>query len=154
MRLFRSGLAVLCAVLALNAAGTQHYGKPSTLKTETKISAILAHPEQFKGKRVRVRGVVIDVCPKVGCYLRLKGDQRFQELMFKVDEGVIVFPSSMKGSEAIVEGVLAIKTFSEQEQREMCPIEAQALNRKFDPAKIHGPIKVIRIDGLGADIRS
>lgn len=154
MRLLRPVLAACWAVIALNAAGVKHYGKPLTLKEETKISAILANPEHFKGKRVRVRGIVLDVCPKVGCYLRLKGDQKFQELMFKVDEGVIVFPPSVRGSEAIVEGVLAIKTFSEQEQREMCPIEALALNRKFDPAKIHGSIKVIRIDGLGADLKS
>ncbi len=154
MKRFRLVLAMYCAGVALAAAGVQHYGQPLKLKEETKISAILAHPEQFRGKRVRVRGLVTDVCPKVGCYLKLKGDQKFQELMFKVDEGVIVFPGSARGSEALVEGVVSMRTFSEQEQREMCPIEAKALNRKFDPSKIQGPLKVFRIDGLGADIKS
>ena len=146
--------AVFCAVLVLQAADTRHYGQPMTLKEETRISEILASPEKFKGKRVRVRGVVTDACAERGCYLNLKGDKKFQELMFKVDDGVIVFPASVLGSEAIAEGIVSLQVFSEKEQREMCPIEAKALNRKFDPAKIKGPMKVIRLDGLGAEIKS
>jgi len=154
MNLFRLLPVALCAVVMLKAADTKHYGQAMTLKEETKISEILANPEKFKGKRVRVRGVVTDVCAERGCYLNLKGDKKFQELMFKVDDGVIVFPASVLGAEAVTEGVVSLQVFSEKEQKEMCPIEAKALNRKFDPAKIKGPMKVIRLDGIGADIKS
>jgi hypothetical protein len=154
MKMFRLLSMALCAVAVLNAGDTRHYGQAMTLKEETKISEILANPEKFKGKRVRVRGVVTDVCAERGCYLNLKGDKKFQELMFKVDDGVIVFPASVLGSEAVAEGVVSLQVFSEKEQKEMCPIEAKALNRKFDPAKIKGPMKVIRLDGIGADIKS
>ena len=152
--MFRLIPVILCSVLALQAADTKHYGQAMTIKDETKISEILASPETFKGKKVRVRGVITDVCPERGCYLNLKGDKKFQELMFKVEDGVIVFPAGVLGSEAVAEGVLSLQVFSEKEQREMCPVEAKALNRKFDPAKIKGPMKVIRIDGIGADIKS
>ncbi|MFZ1613096.1 MAG: DUF4920 domain-containing protein [Holophaga sp.] len=144
----------VCAALSLAAGEAKHYGQPMTLKTETKISEILASPEKFKGKRVRIRGTVTNVCEERGCYLNIKGDKKFQELMFKVDDGVIVFPASALGREAVAEGTVDILVFSEKEQKEMCPVEAKALNRKFDPAKIKGPLTVVRLNGLGADITS
>lgn len=145
---------LFCAALTLAAGDVKHYGQPMTLKEETKISEILASPEKFKGKRVRVRGVVTTVCEERGCFLNLKGDKKFQELMFKVDDGVIVFPASALGREAVAEGVVDVQVFTEKEQKEMCLIEAKALNRKFDPAKIKGPMTVVRLNGIGADIKS
>jgi hypothetical protein len=149
MNLLRA-IPLLFAPVLLLAAGFTHYGKPFTVKEETKISEILAAPEKFAGKKVKVRGTVTNVCAERGCFLNLKGDKKFQELQFKVDDGVIVFPADAQGREAVAEGVISLKVFSEQEQRDMCPIEAKALNRKFDPAKIKGPMKVVRLEGLGA----
>lgn len=134
------------------AGGFVHYGKPLTVKEETRISEILARPEQYAGKKVKVRGLVTNVCAERGCFLNIKGDQKFQELQFKVDDGVIVFPADALGREVVAEGVISVQVFSEQQQRDMCPIEAKALNRKFDPAKIKGPMKVVRLEGLGADL--
>ena len=151
MRLFPALLLLLFPALLMSAEPT-HYGKPFTVKEETRISDILAAPEKFTGKKVRVRGIVTNVCAERGCFLNLKGDRKFQELQFKVDDGVIVFPADALGSEAVAEGIISLKVISEQEQRDMCPIEAKALNRKFDPAKIKGPMKVVRLDGLGADV--
>jgi hypothetical protein len=143
-------LAFLLVPALLWAAGSTHYGKPFTVTEETKISAILAAPEKFAGKKVKVRGTVTSVCAERGCFLNIKGDQKFQELQFKVDDGVIVFPADALGREAVAEGVISVKVFSEQEQKDMCVVEAKALNRKFDPEKIKGPMKVVRLDGLGA----
>lgn len=147
-----SVLPLLLVPALLAAAGPVHYGKPFTVKTETRISDILASPEAYVGKRVKVRGAVTSVCAERGCFLNLKGDKKFQELQFKVDDGVIVFPADALGRTAVAEGVISLKVFSEQEQRDMCPIEAKALNRKFDPAKIKGPMRVVRLEGLGADL--
>lgn len=151
MKLFPT-LSLLLVPALLMAAGPVHYGKPFTVKEETKISDILANPETFAGKKVKVRGAVTNVCAERGCFLNLKGDKKFQELQFKVDDGVIVFPADALGKVAVAEGVISLKVLSEQEQKDMCPIEAKALNRKFDPAKIKGPLKIVRLEGLGADL--
>ncbi len=145
-------LPVICT-LALSAADTRAYGKPLTTLPETKISEILAKPETFKGKRVKVRGMVTNVCPERGCYLDLKGDQRFQHLMFKVEDGVIVFPADSLGKEAVGEGIVSLTVLTEQEQRDMCPVEAKAMDPKFDPKKIKGPKTIVRIEGIGAEIK-
>lgn len=151
MKLFQA-LPLLLVSALLMAAGPVHYGKPFTVKEETRISDILANPEKFAGKKVKVRGAVTNVCAERGCFLNLKGDKKFQELQFKVDDGVIVFPADALGRVAVAEGVISLKVLSEQEQKDMCPIEAKALNRKFDPAKIKGPLKIVRLEGLGADL--
>ena len=151
MSLFRTLSLVLAPVLLLAASPT-HYGTPLTLKEETKISAILANPEAFAGKTVKVRGAVVKVCAERGCFINIKGDQKFQDLQFKVKDGVMVFPVEVQGKEAVAEGVVSVKVVSEQEQRDMCLVEAKAMNKKFDPSKIKGPIKTVRLEGLGADI--
>ncbi len=153
MTLLRSALFLACALPALCAPAPKAFGKPLTLKEETRISAILENPEAYKGRRVKVRGVITQVCPERGCYLNLKGDKRFQNIMFKVEDGVIVFPANTLGLEAVAEGVVSVQTFSEAEQRDMCVVEARALNPKFDPDRIKGPMKVVRIDGIGAEIQ-
>lgn len=145
-------LPLLCT-LVLAAKDTRPYGKPLTNLPETPISEIFAKPEAFKGKRVKVRGIVTGVCPERGCYLNLKSDKRFQQLMFKVEDGVIVFPADSLGKEAVGEGIVSLTVLSEQEQRDMCPVEAKALDPKFDPKKVKGPKTMVRIDGIGAEIR-
>ena len=127
---------LLLPVVAL-AADFAHFGKAFTVKEETKISEILGSPEKFVGRKVKVRGIVVNVCPERGCFLNIKGDKKFQEL---------------QGKEAVAEGTISLKVLSVQEQKDMCPVEAKALDRKFDPAKIKGPMKVVRLEGLGAAI--
>lgn len=149
---------VLTACMALSAwvcAGeVQRYGQPLVLTKETKISDILAKPESFKGQRVRIRGIVTDGCAKHGCYVVLKGDARYQSMMVKVPHGVIVLPMSLRGREVVAEGTVFVHTYGVDELKAMCPIEARALDPTFDPKQIKGPLKVVRLDGLGVEARN
>lgn len=153
MRIPRAFPALVCLSVSLLAGEVRTYGKALKTKEETRISDILATPEKYKGKTVKVRGIVTNVCDERGCYINVKGDKKFQEIMVKVEDGVIVFPMDALGREAVAEGVVDVYTLSVEEQKEMCPVEAKALNRKFDPKKITGPMKVVRINGVGAEVR-
>ena len=46
--------AVLLLASPLAAGEARSYGKPLTVKDATRVSDILAHPEQYQGKRVKV----------------------------------------------------------------------------------------------------
>ena len=70
-----------------------------------KISELLAQPDRYQGKVVRVEGLVTDVCAKRGCWMQLASDKEFQVLQIKVDDGVMVFPLDAKGKMASAEGV-------------------------------------------------
>lgn len=89
-------------------AAPRPYGKPLALKESTPISAILANPSAFQGKKVQVRGLVVDVCEKRGCWMEIASDKKYQSLRFKVDDGVIVIPVDAKGSQAVAEGVVQV----------------------------------------------
>ena len=107
-------LLFVCAVVGLAAAQEnkdskeKKFGTALTLTDATKISDIYASPDKYDGKRVQVQGPIVDVCAEMGCWLALGSDKESQVLRFKVEDGVIVFPMSVKGMKAKVEGILTV----------------------------------------------
>lgn len=147
-----AGILVLASSFAF-AGNPKEYGKPLTLKETTRVSEIMAHPEKYDGKKVRVEGTVVGVCEKRGCWIRLASDKEFQTIQFKVDDGVIVFPMDAKGKAAVAEGVVSVKTYSVEELIAAGKHEAEEHGTKFDPATVKGPKTIVRIMGEGATIR-
>ncbi|MFN8092423.1 MAG: DUF4920 domain-containing protein [Vicinamibacteria bacterium] len=152
-RLAAACTAFLLAATFAAAAGATTYGKPLTVKETTKVSDILAKPEQFDGKRVKIEGPVVDVCQMRGCWIKIGGDKDFESLTFKVDDGVITFPMSARGKTALVEGVVSVTTQSVEEQKKQGEHMAKEQGKAFDPASVKGPKTVILLKGEGAEIR-
>ena len=105
-----TALAVVSLCVGVRAASidVQKFGKPLTLKETTKISDIYATPDKFKDKRVKVQGSILDVCTDMGCWIAIAGDKPSQQLRFKVEDGVIVFPPAAKGKTAVAEGIITV----------------------------------------------
>jgi hypothetical protein len=141
----------LCASVVF-AAGPKKYGKAITLKETTKVSDIYATPDTFNGKRVKVQGPVVDVCSEKGCWIAVGSDKEFQTIRFKVDDGVIVFPMTAKGSTAVVEGVISVTTLSEKDQIAQGEHMAKEKKTTFDPTTVKGPKTSIMIKGEAAEI--
>ena len=147
-------ILVLVLIAAIAFAGSpKKYGKPVTLKETTKVSEILANPEKYDGKNVRVEGVVVDVCKKRGCWIRVGSDKEFESIQFKVDGGVIVFPLDAKGKTAVAEGVVEVTTMTKEELIEQGKHHAEETGEEFDPSTIKGPKTTVRIMGEGAVIK-
>lgn len=155
----RSMLIILCVGFLFStiwAGGKdQKYGKPLTLKKKTNISAILANPDSFNGKRVLVEGLVIDVCEKRGCWMNIASDKEFEFIQFKVEDGVIVFPMEAKGKKATAEGIISVINQTEEQLIEQARHHAEEQGEldSFDPSTITGPKIVIRLMGEGAVIK-
>ncbi len=102
-------LAFCVAAAATLSAQEKKYGAGVSLKEATTIENLLAQPDQYLGKTVRVDGVITGVCDMAGCWMEMrdaKADAKTAKtLRFKVDDGVIVFPVSAKGQRASAEGV-------------------------------------------------
>jgi hypothetical protein len=144
---------IVTLVLAVGlSAAVKKYGKALTLKETTKVSDIYANPDAFNGKRVQVRGAVVEVCEMKGCWIALASDKEFQQIRFKVDDGVIVFPMDAKGLTATVEGVVTVTVESEADQLEHGKKMAEEMKKPFDPKSIKGPKTTIMIKGEGAEI--
>jgi RecJ-like exonuclease len=102
-----------CAVLAIALlialpllAGQQTLGKGVTIKTATPVKALLAEPEKFLGKEVRVEGEITKVCQMQGCWILLKDGSSNDPIMVKVKDGEIVFPKDGAGKKVAVQGKL------------------------------------------------
>ncbi len=157
MKRFTTGsllLALLALTTVLVASEAKKYGKELTLKETTPVADILAAPEKFKGQRVLVEGTVIDVCAKMGCWIKIQAGEGIEPITFKVDDGVITFPIEAKGKRARAEGVVDVRTVTEDERIAQVKHEAEENNRldSFDPSAIKGSKTVVRIMGEGAVI--
>ena len=129
------------------------FGAGVKLEASTPISAILGDPKAFAGKSVRVEGMVVDVCPKRGCWMDLAGTEPGQKLKFKVVDGVMTFPMDAKGKYATAEGVVSVKELSLEDSVEYAKYQAEETGKTFDPASVTGPTTVIKLDGTGAILR-
>ncbi|MFH1765828.1 MAG: DUF4920 domain-containing protein [Gemmatimonadota bacterium] len=152
-----AAFALLLPLVMVNACATPQdtfteYGEELTLSETTSISAILADPAAYVGLRVLVEGTVVDVCEMKGCWLGLAGEQDFEQLRVKVDDGVIVFPMTAKGLQARVEGVVEKLEYTLEEAIEQARHEAEEYGTEFDPSSVTGPKVVYQIRGIGAQV--
>jgi hypothetical protein len=99
-----------------------------------------------------VQGPIVDVCAERGCWLAIGSDKDFEAIRFKVDDGVMVFPVSVKGLKATVEGVISVAMLSVEDQIAQGQEMAKEKKMPFDPKSIKGPKLSITIKGEGAEI--
>ena len=104
---FSIGLALILALATLDAQKSETYGDGVSLKDTTPLAQVIEKPASFEGKTVRVEGTVTAVCMHMGCWMALTPDAgSTSTMLIKVDDGVIVFPSSVKGKRAAAQGVI------------------------------------------------
>jgi hypothetical protein len=149
-RLSLVALVVMVSAVAGLAAQEKKFGTALKLTEATKVSEIYANPDKYNGKRIQVQGPIVDVCAEMGCWLALGSDKEFQTIRFKVEDGVMVFPMSVKGMNAKVEGVISVATLTEAQQIAQGEEMAREMNKTFDPKTVKGPKVNVMIKGEGA----
>lgn len=146
-------ITALFFIFVVAFTAPKNYGKKLSVKEKTKVSEILANPEQFAGKKVLVEGAVVDVCQERGCWIKVASDKEFESLRFKVDDGVIVFPMEAKGKTALAEGIISVKTLSKEDLIKQGEYQAKEEGKTFDPATVTGPKTIVTLKGEGAVIK-
>jgi hypothetical protein len=94
--------AILVAAGLLGAAELK-LGKPFSVKEPVSIATLLAHPDDYAGKTVQVKGKIAEVCQMMGCWMDLVSNGG-QKIRIKVNDGEIVFPKDTSGKAAVAEG--------------------------------------------------
>ncbi len=154
----KTGFMFLVAAMFItfSAAASElekEYGKKLTLTKTTSIADILKAPEQYDGKRVLVEGTISDVCKMMGCWIMIKDKTSGQEIQFKVEDGVIEFPTEESGKMVRAEGTVEVKTVSVEDQIKQGEHHAEEMGEEFDPASVTGPKVRIRLLGEGAIVQ-
>lgn len=150
--LFALGLLAFASLLRADA---KSYGAGVKLAETTSVARILADPDAYVGKKVRIEGRIADVCPMKGCWMELSegADANASKLRVKVDDGVIVFPVTAKGKLAVAEGVVEAIPMTREKYVAWLSHLAEERGEKLDPKTVgNGPFRVLQIRGTGARI--
>jgi len=146
-------LALLLLVHSPARAAETSYGSGVTLTETTSVARILADPDAFVGKTVRIEGKVVDVCPMKGCWMELEEGAAGKSVRVKVDDGVIVFPITAKGKSAVAEGVVEAIPMTRETYIGWLQHLAEERGEPFDASKVgDGPFRILQIRGTGARI--
>ncbi len=148
---------LLCVVSPAFGADTpaepSTYGKALSDAELTPISELLASPEDFVGKTVKVEGRILGVCEMRGCWIEIASDEEFESIRFKVEDGEMVFPVEAKGRLATAEGTFEKIELDLDQTRKMKQHECEEKGEPFDPETVTEAAVIYRIAGQGAVVR-
>ena len=146
----------LCLLVVPAVCGAEVYGGGVSVAEPTPIGKILADPDAYVGKTVRIEGKVLDVCPMKGCWMELAGEDGKQSLKVKVDDGMIVFPVTSKGKLAVAEGTVEAIPMTKEQYVGWLEHLAEERGETFDAADVaamgEGPFRILQLKGTGARI--
>ena len=151
-RLFVSAALVIAASPFAAQAGERHVGAEITVGEATPIATIVAKPNDYAGKVVRVEGEVRGVCKAAGCWMDV-GDASVNRIRIQVEDGVLVFPADSVGSSAVAQGTVVVKEMTREKYVEWHRHLAEEGGEPFDESKVGaGPFRIVELAGTGADI--
>jgi hypothetical protein len=150
-------ILLLVSLLALAAApalpaGETVYGQGVKLEESVKISRLLAEPDLYVGKTVRVEGTVTEVCAMKGCWMELQESPQ-AKIRVKVEDDVIAFPISARGKVGIAEGVVESLEMTRERYLAWREHLAEEQGGTFDPTTVgEGPYRLLQIQSTGAKV--
>ena len=130
----------------------KNFGEKLILDKTTLITDILNDGDSFVGKRVKVEGLIVDVCAKRGCWMYLAGEKPFEKLRFKVVDGVIVIPMEARGKRAVAEGEVQKFVLSREQVIEWRKHHAEETGQPFDPESVTSGETFYQLRGIGVEI--
>ena len=145
-------VAVVLSAYSVSASTTTSYGEALSGVSAVRIAELTSSPEKYLGEKIRVEGLVEDICPMKGCWIDILESQSRETIRFKVADGVIVFPVEAKGREVVAEGVLRKHEMSKKRATSWLRHLAEEKGEPFDEASVTGPMVFYQIEGLGAEV--
>lgn len=126
--------------------GVQLFGEQMKLTDAQAIPVeqLLANPDAYAGKFVRVTGDVNKVCTRKGCWLEMESEKAEKPLFVKFTcpiEGRLI-PMEAVGKKAVVEGTVKVEEFSEADAKHLKE-ESGASPEEVE--KIKGPQKKLTL---------
>ncbi|MFH2203335.1 MAG: DUF4920 domain-containing protein [Elusimicrobiota bacterium] len=153
-------LIPFCVFLALAAScakadpelKTVAYGEQTDDKGAISVAEFYKRLDELDGRRVKVKGMVTDVCENRGCWINIGEETGPQAVKFKVEDGVIVFPMSAKGKSVIGEGTVFRRKLTLEQTIAGRKHHAEEQGKAFDPKSVTEAETIVMLRGIGARI--
>lgn len=129
-----------------------HLGKPFAVKEVTDINKVLADPKAYKGKKIHVKGVVVQHCHHRRAWFAVGAGKTSKQFLRVWTKHEFLVPKAVKHgvSTAEAEGVVEIQTVPEKHAKHY------ATEHGFfggDPSKINGPQLLPNLKVTGAKFK-
>jgi hypothetical protein len=130
------------------------YGEGVSAPDTMLVSQLLASPETYIGKTVRVKGTAVGVCAHRGCWINIASDTEGETVRVKVQDGVIVFPAEIVGDVVVAEGVWTANELTMEQTKEVCAAQAREEGKDFEEGEVTSCMTLYQISGTGAVVAS
>ena len=150
-KLFLSAVVVLVVFIthaqppAGDAKPGEWYGEKITADGAVDIAGIPAKLEKTETIDTKIRAKILEVCPKKGCWLKLRVNDSTTAMVKMKDYGFFL-PVAAKGKTVVIDGEVKMKTTSVAELKHYAE---DAKKSKEEIAAITIPEKEIRVTAKG-----
>ncbi len=144
-------ISVLLA-LPLHAAEL-NLGKPLDVQKTTTIKELLANPDKYLGKDVKVEGEITAVCQNMACWINVKDGSTPETITVKVNDGEIVFPKDGTGRKVVAQGKFEKIDMTREQYIAYLQHQAVESGTRVDTSNVTAGRAVYRIKGSGAVIQ-
>lgn len=129
------------------AAPAKHFGGAFTMTESQKIGEILAAPDKFDNKLVKVEATVKAVCKKKGCWAVVTDPQSPEKTVrITMKDYGFFLPKDCDGKRVVVEGTFARKVITEAQLRHF------AQDAGKDPSEIKGDQEELSLVATAIDL--
>jgi hypothetical protein len=99
---------LIAAASSVAAGETEErvFGDGLTIEQATPISTLLAAPQDYAGKTIRIEGVITEVCARHGDWLKVATPRSGSGILVKVDGAGMTFPPDCVTRRISVQGVV------------------------------------------------
>ncbi len=134
---------------AIPSGGTLKRGAAIGKSKKVSLAKVMAKPDDYAGKMVRVEGVIVRSCKMEGCWLELAPAKDAKSVRVKMKDHAFFVPLDSAGASAKVEGVFAVKTLTKAEVDHLINDDGA----KFDKRNADGSVTEISFEAVGVELR-
>ena len=128
------------------------FGKGADMAKLKPISLLLSNAEKYVSESSTIKGTVVGVCKKRGCWMELAAEEKFQSLKIKVPDGQMIFPMSAMGKTAFATGNLTAINLDLEQSKRYLATQAQKNNTEFDANSITDVVTIYQFTPVGVSI--
>lgn len=130
------------------AKGYLKRGAPLGKSDKVSLVALIAAPEDFKERKVRVDGLIVRSCKMEGCWLELAPTEGAKSIRVTMKGHAFFVPLSSAGATAKVEGTVQVKNLTAAQVKHMVEEDGA----KFDKLNPDGSVTEVSFEATGVEL--
>ena len=137
------------AEVAWKAGETVKRGSALAPKVEiASVEKAYNKPDEFTGKTVEVRGVIVRSCKREGCWMEMADEEGGKSVMVSFGEHAFYIPLNSAGMKVRAQGVFKANTLSKEKVDHMIKDDGA----KFENRNADGTVTEISFDATGVEL--